>query len=126
MKDVILIGKQEKILEVSAENWRKHLADAQHHSSTRLSFMTSGHHLIRNFIVRELPRNQGKPLSAEDISNRLQLPLTRVGAILDDLERHLFFLVRNETGQVSWAFPVTAETTPHRLIFSSGERTFAA
>ena len=126
MKDVILIGKQEKILEVSAENWRKHLTDAQHHSSTRLSFMTSGHHLIRNFIVRELPRNQGKPLSAEDISNRLQLPLTRVGAILDDLERHLFFLVRNETGQVSWAFPVTADRTPHRLSFSSGERTFAA
>ena len=81
---------------------------------------------LRNFVVRELPSNHGKPLSAEDISNRLQLPLTRVGAILDDLERHLFFLVRNETGQVSWAFPVTAETTPHRLSFSSGERTFAA
>jgi hypothetical protein len=126
VKDVILIGRREKILEASAENWRKHLADTQHHSSTRLSFMTSDHHLIRNFVVRELPSNHGKPLSAEDISNRLQLPLTRVGAILDDLERHLFFLVRNDAGQISWAFPVTAETTPHRLSFSSGERTFAA
>jgi hypothetical protein len=126
MKDNILIGRREKILEVSAEHWRKHLADAQHHSSTRLSFMTSDHHLIRNFVVRELPRNHGKPLSAEDISLRLDLPLPRVTAILDDLEKHLFFLVRNEIGEVSWAFPVTTDRTPHRLSFSSGERIFAA
>jgi hypothetical protein len=126
VKDVILIGKQERILEVPAENWRKHLADAQHHSSTRLSFMTGDHHLIRNFVVRELPRNHGKPLSAKDISLRLDLPLPKVTAILDDLEKHLFFLVRNEMGEVSWAFPVTTDRTPHRLSFSSGERIFAA
>ena len=88
--------------------------------------MTGDHHLIRNFVVRELPRNQGKPLSAEDIANRLQLPLPRVNALLDDLEKHLFFLVRNEIGEVSWAFPVTTDRTPHHLSFNSGERTFAA
>jgi len=88
--------------------------------------MIGDHHLIRNFVVRELPRNQGKPLSAEDIENRLQLSLPRVNALLDDLEKHLFFLVRNEIGEVSWAFPVTTDRTPHRLSFSSGERTFAA
>ena len=126
MKDVILIGKQERILEVSAEHWRKHLGQAQHQPSARLSFMTGDHHLIRNFVVRELPDNQGKPLSAEDIANRLQLPLPRVNALLDDFEKHLFFLVRNEIGKVSWAFPVTTDRTPHRLSFSSGERIFAA
>ncbi len=126
MKDVILIGRREKILEVSAESWRKHLAGAQHHTAAIFSFMTGDHHLVRNFAVRELPRNHGKPLSAEDISRKLHLPLSSVTAILDDLEKHLFFLVRNETGEVSWAFPVTTERTPHRLSFSSGERIFAA
>jgi len=126
VKNIILIGRREKILEVSAEHWRKHLGQAQHQPSARLSFMIGDHHLIRNFVVRELPRNQGKPLSAEDIANRLQLSLPRVNALLDDLEKHLFFLVRNKIGEVSWAFPVTTDRTPHHLSFNSGERTFAA
>ena len=46
--------------------------------------------------------------------------------LLDDLEKHLFFLVRDRGGNVSWAFPVTSDRTPHRLRFSTGERIFAA
>jgi hypothetical protein len=76
--------------------------------------------------VTELPRNDGKPLSAQFIAERLSLALDMVIAILDDLQRHLFFLVLNPAGEVSWAFPVTSEPTPHRLRFSSGERTYAA
>jgi len=49
-----------------------------------------------------------------------------VTAILDDLERNLFFLVRDARGDVSWAFPVTAEKTPHKLTFNTGERPHAA
>ncbi len=125
MKDVILIGRQERILEAPAEHLLKHLAGIQS-PSARLNFMTGDHHLVRYFVVRELPRNQGRPLSPQDISSRLRLSLSRVISILDDLEQHLFFLVRNEAGEVSWAFPVTAEITPHRVRFSSGERIFAA
>jgi hypothetical protein len=125
MNDVILIGRQERILEVPAEHWRKHLAGMRS-PSERLSFMTSDHHLVRNFVVRELPRNQGRPLNPQGISSRLQLPLSTVISILDDLEQHLFFLVRNEARQVSWAFPVTSEITPHWVRFSSGECIFAA
>jgi len=126
MIDSILIGRREKIHEVSAENWRKHLAGAREHMLVRLSFMTDDHHHIRNFVVRELPRNQGRALSAEEISRKLDLPLDRVVAILEELQKNLFFLVLNETGEVSWAFPVTTDWTPHRLSFSSGERIFAA
>lgn len=126
MKDVILIGRRERILEVPAEKWREHLVNARRHSGTRLSFMTADHHLVRNFVVCELPRNSGSPLRSEDISRRLNMPLARVNDLLDDLEKHLFFLVRNEAGEVSWAFPVTCEETLHRLSFSTGERTFAA
>ena len=126
MNDTILIGKGEKLLEVSAEVWRKHLASSQHHTVAMLSFMTGDHHLVRNFVVRELPRNHGKPLSPEDISQGVNLPLSKVTTILADLHKNLFFLVRNNAGEVSWAFPVTSDRTPHRLNFSSGEQTFAA
>ena len=126
MKDTMLIGKGENLLEVPAEVWRKHLASPQHHTVAMLSFMTGDHHLVRNFVVRELPRNHGKPLSPEDISQGIYLPLSRVTTILADLHKNLFFLVRTNTGEVSWAFPVTSDRTPHRLYFSSGEQTFAA
>ncbi len=126
MMDTILIGRREKIHEISAESLRKHLAGAREHMQVRLSFMTDEHHHVRNFVVRELPRNHGKALSAEDIAQRLDLPLDRVVAILGELQKHLFFLVLNESGEVSWAFPVTTDWTPHRLSFSSGEKVFAA
>ncbi len=56
----------------------------------------------------------------------LQLPLAQVETILDELEQQLLFLVRNEAGAVSWAFPVTVEPTPHQLDFSTGERLYGA
>ncbi|HEX9134642.1 MAG TPA: hypothetical protein VF844_20315 [Ktedonobacteraceae bacterium] len=126
MMDRILIGRREKVYEMSAENWRKHLAQGRQHMHARLSFMTDDHHRVRNFAVRELPRNGGKALSAEEISRRIDLPLDRVVAILEELQKNLFFLVLNELGEVSWAFPVTSDWTPHRLSFSSGESVFAA
>jgi len=49
-----------------------------------------------------------------------------VKVILDDLESKLFFLVRNGQDAVAWAYPVTAEPTPHRLNFSTGERLYGA
>jgi hypothetical protein len=123
MADFILIGRGDTIVEISAERWRQHLAQTQRHS---FSFMTSDHHLIRNFVVSELPCNQGNPLRPEDIAQRLRLPLSRVSTILEELQKHLFFLVRNQAGEVSWAFPVTVERTPHQLSFNTGERVFAA
>ena len=126
MQDSILIGRQDKIISISADMWRQHLARAQQHGSSRLSFMTDDHHRIRNFIVSELPRNNGKPLTAEDISSRLLIAFDRVVEILEELQKRLFFLVLNDAGEVSWAFPVTSDRTPHRLRFSSGENVFAA
>ena len=125
MQDSILIGRQDKIISISADMWRQHLARAQH-GSTRLSFMTDDHRRIRNFVVSELPRNDGKPLAAEDIASRLMIPFDRVVEILAELQKRLFFLVLNDAGEVSWAFPVTTDRTPHRLRFSSGESVFAA
>jgi hypothetical protein len=126
MIDRIIIGRRENIYEMPAENWRKHLTVARQHIQMRLSFMTDDHHRVRNFAVRELPRTQGKALSAAEISRRLDISLDRVVAILEELQMNLFFLVLNELGEVSWAFPVTSDRTFHRLSFSSGESVFAA
>ena len=93
--------------------------------SDRLAFMTPHHHAVRNFVVQELPR-YGAPLSPIHIARSLRLDAKVVTELLEDLEEHLFFLVRNARGEVSWAFPVTSDHTPHRLRFSTGERIFGA
>jgi hypothetical protein len=92
---------------------------------TRLSFMTPQHHLVRYFVVKHLPRF-GRPIPPDLIATKLGLPLRRVDSILAKLEEKLFFLVRDESGHVSWAYPVTATETRHSLFFSTGERIFAA
>jgi len=125
MDDTILLGQGDQILPIPRQTWERHLAQAPDHSQTRLSFMTQAHHQVRNFVVTELPR-QGKPIMPKAISQALQLPLGRLKSILDDLEKELFFLVRNEQGAVWWAYPVTVEPTPHRLSFSTGEQVYAA
>jgi len=65
-------------------------------------------------------------MQPEFISQKLELPLARIKTILDELERNLFFLVRNGQGAVSWAYPVTVDDTPHHLTFSTGEQLYAA
>jgi len=87
--------------------------------------MSEGHHLVRNFVVRELPRS-GQPIPPDIISQNLGLPLEQVNNLLDDLEKNLFFLVRDSQGAVSWAYPLTVEKTPHDLVFSTGERLYGA
>jgi len=88
--------------------------------------MTARHHAVRNFVVQELPRQRGNPLRPAQIAQSLGLDLEVVSGLLEDLERHLFFLVRDGFGDVSWAFPVTSDRTPHALRFSTGERIFGA
>jgi hypothetical protein len=91
-----------------------------------LAFMTPQHHAVRNFVVRELPRNHGRPLSPAQIGRSLRLDARLTVLLLDDLEKHLFFLVRDSRGDVSWAFPITSQRTPHALRFSTGEQIFGA
>lgn len=88
--------------------------------------MTPQHHAVRNFVVRELPRNHERPLTSRQIARALRLDMATTAALLEDLERHLLFLVRDARGGVSWAFPVTSDRTPHQLHFSSGERIWGA
>ena len=125
MSETILMGRGRQIIKIPRKEWERHLSTVPQHSETRLGFMTEEHHLVRYFVVRELARI-GEPIQPEFISQKLKLPLAQTNAILDELEKNLFFLVRNGQGAVSWAYPVTVENTPHHLAFSTGEQLYAA
>jgi hypothetical protein len=125
MEAKILLGRNEKIFEVPQATWQQHLTQIPQHSQARLRFMTNAHHQIRYFVVKEMVYRQ-EPIEPEFVSETLNLPLEGVNAILEELERNLFFLTRNEHGAVAWAYPVTVEPTPHKLNLSSGERLYGA
>lgn len=125
MSETILMGQGRQITELPRKTWEGHLSKLPQHSESRLGFMSEEHHLVRYFVVRELPRI-GRPIEPEVIAESLKLPIVRVNTILDELERNLFFLVRNSRGAVIWAFPITVEKTPHELRFSTGERLYGA
>ena len=125
MSEEVLIGRSHAILRVPRETWAQHLSQAPEHARARLRFMSEDHHRVRNMAVTELVR-RGRPIDPEVFSQALQLSIPEVETILEELEQKLFFLVRDEHGAVSWAYPVTVEPTPHRLRFSTGEQLYAA
>jgi len=120
LDDSLLLGVWRYLLPVPRPIWQ-----SQVRGDAELDFMSEEHHNVRDFVVLELPR-VGRPLTPEFIAQELNLPLPRVAGILDDLEAHMTFLFRNEQGAVAWAYPVTADRTPHHVTFSTGEQIYAA
>ncbi len=108
-----------------AAEWQAAVRRATNKMRQRLEFMTAGHQAVRAFVVSGLARLQ-RPLPIAEIAARVQLPASRVQSIVAELERNLFFLVRNRAGDVAWAFPLTADRTAHGLKLSTGEDTFGA
>ena len=105
--------------------WKQHLAQTPQSGQKRLAFMTEAHHRVRYLVVKELVDTQ-RPIEPGFISTALKMPMDQVETILEELEKKLFFLVRNEQNAVSWAYPVTVETTPHKLAFNGGQNLYAA
>jgi len=124
--NTLLVGSRETINRVPDTGFKAALAKLPESFAARLAFMTPEHHRVRNFAVREMLYESDRPIKVDRLAATLGLPLLKVQAIVEDLERNLFFLVRNETGEISWAFPVTTDPTPHRLKFSTGERAHGA
>lgn len=125
MKGHLLVGAGPEINSVPDDDFAQSITGLPARMASRLAFMSKEHHAVRDFVVRELPR-QEKPLSVTQISQVTALDGEFVSGILRELERNLFFLVRDADGSVSWAFPVTTSPTVHRLTFSTGERIFGA
>jgi len=125
MADTVLIGRGDTIVHSPRSDWEAELSSAPESIGRRLEFMSHDHHLVRDFVVRELPK-RGRSIPLAEISDALHLTRERTTRIVEDLEKNLFFLVRGNGEEVSWAFPVTSEETGHHLVFSTGERLDAA
>lgn len=121
----LLLGLWRFLIRVPQPIWQSEVARNSRQARTRLAFMTGDHHRIRDFVVQELPR-LGEPIAPQQIASSLDLPLEHVQRILDELEKGMTFLFRNEAGAVTWAYPVTVDQTPHRVTFSTGEQVNAA
>jgi len=125
MGETVLIGRDLHISNLPRQAWEAGLSEAPARIRARLDFMSDEHHLVRNYIVRELPR-LGRPMRPSQVSQALGLRMRSTDKILVDLEERLFFIVRDHGGNVSWAFPGTADSTDHHILFSTGERLDAA
>jgi len=125
MNGTILVGSGREIRRVSDDAFMQNITDLPARMTSRLAFMTRDHHVVRDFVVREMPRKR-RPVSPGEIAKGTGLDVQKIAVLLSELERKLFFLVRDAEGNVSWAFPVTTSITPHKLTFSTGESIFGA
>jgi len=125
MIESVMLGLGQSIIKIPRSLWEIEVGVEALVLKSKSAFMTTEHHRVRNFLVRELPR-VGTPIAPETITEKLSMPTARVVEVLDEMEKNLFFLVRNEHGAVTWIYPVTVESTPHKLSFNSGEKIFGA
>lgn len=125
MNKSLLLGLWKHVVRIPRHIWQREVSHSARSNVNRLSFMSADHHKVRDWVVLELPR-YGSPIPPEEISMKLGISLPRTLEILDDLEKRMTFLFRNPDGEVTWAYPVTAEPTPHRIEFSTGEQIYAA
>jgi hypothetical protein len=125
MTNKLLTGFWRTMVGVPPFLWEKQMEKGREKVYKSTRFMSAEHRLVHLYLVQELPR-VGRPIPREMVARDLALPLDRVEEILQDLEKHLTFLSRDEQGRVVWAYPVTVEKTPHRITFDSGERLYAA
>jgi hypothetical protein len=122
MNNTLLLGVWRIMISLPPKLCHRQLAKE---TRSDLAFMTPDHQLVRDFMVREMPRFN-KPLSPETIAAEVHLPLDRVHSLLDYLEHAMMFLFRNAAGAITWGYPVTVEKTAHQVAFSSGEKLYAA
>jgi hypothetical protein len=125
MGNKLLAGVWRYLIGVPPFLWEKQIKKASDKVQASTRFMTPDYRRVHHFVVRELALS-GMAISAEQVAKELDLPMVRVTGILQDLEGHLTFLVRNDHGQVVWAYPVTIEKTPHFITFDTGEQLYAA
>ncbi len=125
MNKSLLLGWGRLLLRIPRPIWQQEIARSARAREKSLAFMTPDHHCVRDFVVRELPR-MAAPIPPETIAGCLALEQDHVVSILDELEKNLTFLYRDNQGAVVWAYPVTVEPTPHRITFSTGEQIYAA
>ena len=122
MKNYILLGIGRYMIPVPGFVWTR-VVPGQ--TGANLDFMTPDHHRVRDYVVQAMPLSQG-PVMPETIATELEMPFERAIKILDELEKRMTFLYRGAGAGVTWAYPMTADETPHLIDFDTGEQVHAA
>ena len=125
MSEWLMAGVSRHILRLPPAIGKKRVSQLADRARAEVGVVSTQHRAVHHFVVREMPRF-GRPMPPQTIAEGLDLPLPTVIQILTDLEARKIFLFRDEEGSVVWAYPVTAEQTPHRIRFRSGETLYAA
>ena len=97
MGETILCGRGRQMTRMPRDKWEQIMSRVSKHTEERCYFKSEEHHLVQNFVVREIP-NVGEPLTQEFIAQELGLQLSQLKPIIDDLEKNLTFLFRNKEG----------------------------
>ena len=105
--------------------WKRMVRTEGRRSRRRLGLFGPAHHQVRDFVVSEIGRT-GRPVSPQQIAEGTGLPIEHVTRLVEELERNMTFLFRSNGRDVDWAYPVTADRTPHRVRLDSGARFFGA
>ena len=125
MKDNIYLGMGGLFIPIPSFIWRRLVAKTANDAERNLKFMSADHHEVRDFVVTQIPE-VNEPISAATIAESLDMRVEDVKHIINELEKGMTFLYRSRPEGVTWAYPVTVDSTPHRVTFDSGEQTFAA
>jgi len=125
MKDNIYLGMGGLFIPIPSFIWRRLVAKTASDAEDNLNFMSADHHKVRDFVVTQIPQVDG-PISVGTIAENLDMRVEDAKRIIDELERGMTFLYRSRPEGVTWAYPVTVDSTPHRVTFNSGVQTFAA
>ena len=75
--NTLLLGSGGTINRVPDIGLKAVLAKLPESIAARLAFMTPEHHLVRNFAVRELPYENGRPIKVDRLAATLGLPIAR-------------------------------------------------
>jgi hypothetical protein len=118
---VVLVGRGAGVEAMPEAEWWAALQSQLPGARRRFEGLPPLLRAVRRAAVLRLVETS-RPVPPAALASQVGAPLGEVVAALAELERRLFFLVRDGAGAVTWAFPVTVEATPHHLAFSSGER----
>ncbi len=121
----LLLGYNRRMLPIPWALFRMMASAEAAKNRKRAGSLDDEHRRVHHFVVRELP-GLAKPMGPDFVAKGLGMDVTRVTAIMDELERRKFFLYRPGGKDVEWAYPVTVAPTPHRVEFSTGEAINAA
>lgn len=123
--DNVLIGLKDDLVTIPFSDVKSEMKKGLKKAEDRVKLFSEEKRKIHHFIVKNLPILR-EPISPDLISQELQIPLNSVIKIVTELEEGKTFIYRNNSENINWAYPVTVDTTPHKIYFSTGEQVNAA